>query len=730
MKKEKKNYLSKRLAVIITIGLNTLILNAQEADTMITQELNEVIISATRSEKKVDEIGKSITVITADDLKNCNYNNVSDLLSQQEGFSIIGTGQNPGALQGLYLRGSNTKHTSIYIDGVRVTDPSSPDNAVDLSELSLINIERIEIVRGTQSTLYGSSTIGGTINIITKKNSEKGFHITTEAKAGVFGKSTSLFSENIFLNYTTKNGFYLNGEVVNLNTKGLDATTDTVTLSSTYNNRDKDNFKKTDIVGKVGFKNKKYDIYGSYKIATQVADIDDGAYRDDDNNTLEFNRNTISYGVTYKLSDNLNFTFSGGYSNMSRLNIDDSSVVDFSGITDKSYFKSNYTGNILNNELQSNLKFDKTDYVIGIGQYTEKMNIETDYYNEQWGPYLLQNNLDSLNIQSSINNIFLHANLKGELINEKWKGFNLALGGRYNNHSAFGNNFTYEINPSYKTPHNGLIYLLYSTGFNAPSLYQLYTPEKNYISNTSRGNNKLTPENAITIEAGLKQKINKNIYFSAALFNTIIHNTIEYVYLWDKNIGIDTLGNDWMRDDFRGDTYINIGKQITQGIEINASVKLNDKLTVKTNISILNGKLYFNPDFTDTSITQGHHVQLYNNGAFLNKNIEAQGLTRRPNIANVSLTYNLTKKLTLSTDVRYVSTKEDIFYDAMLGPYGALNTSKVSEYALCDIGAKYKFNKKLFAAMRAENIFNTKYEEIKGYNTRGRGFYLNVNYSF
>lgn len=73
------------------------------------------------------------------------------------------------------MRGANSNHTVIMVDGMRLSDPSSVDNALDLGELSLTNIERIEIVRGAHSTLYGSSAIGGAVNIITKKNDRLGF---------------------------------------------------------------------------------------------------------------------------------------------------------------------------------------------------------------------------------------------------------------------------------------------------------------------------------------------------------------------------------------------------------------------------------------------------------------------------------------------------------------------------------------------------------------------------
>src|SRR5215216_6710116 len=170
---------------------------AQE-DSSRVKQLNEVVVIATRSEKKVIDAPKSVTVITSKDFQQLPYQNVADLLSRYEGIFATGTFQNPGSLQYLYLRGADARQTLIMVDGVRLSDAATPDNSIDLSELSLANIERIEIVRGSQGTLYGSSAIGGTINIITKKHAKQGLSANANLQAGSFGNKT--FATNNLLN--------------------------------------------------------------------------------------------------------------------------------------------------------------------------------------------------------------------------------------------------------------------------------------------------------------------------------------------------------------------------------------------------------------------------------------------------------------------------------------------------------------------------------------------------
>ncbi len=134
--------------IAVTLLAASQLSHAQQVDTSKTVELKPVIITATRSEKDPTEIGRSITTIPNEQIKSSGANTVAELLSQQEGIFIVGAGQNPGSLQSIFTRGANSNQTNILIDGMKISNPSSTDNGLNLSELSLSNIERIEIVRG------------------------------------------------------------------------------------------------------------------------------------------------------------------------------------------------------------------------------------------------------------------------------------------------------------------------------------------------------------------------------------------------------------------------------------------------------------------------------------------------------------------------------------------------------------------------------------------------------
>jgi len=705
---------------------------AQDAakDTARTYQLSEVIVTATRSEKNPADVGRSITLITQGQMRNSIYNNVAELLSQQEGLYIVGTGQNPGMLQSIFTRGGASNQTTIMIDEVRITDPSGVNNALDLSELSFAGSERIEIVRGSHSTLYGSSAIGGVVNIFTEKNRRPGVHTDVELRTGTFGSGTSTLSENVFLNYTDLTGFYASAAINNSNIKGLDATVDTVTNPNVFKNRDKDGSDKRDVIGKIGFKNDQLDVYASYKNTSRKTDIDKGAYRDDDNYTLDFKRNLFTYGAAYKMSNDVYLKYLGGYSDTKRVAVDDSSVIDKLGNSDHTYFEGTWKGRMSTNEIQANVRQKGFEGVFGGGYYRETMTSQTYYYSRSsFGVFESNTNLDTLNLDASTKNIFAHIDLNGTLVHEVLSGIALALGMRLNNHNAYGTNLTYEINPSLRISDHSLLYASYSTGFNAPSLYQLYAPDKNYISGITRGNKYLKPETSASYEIGFKQSLGNSIKLAVAYFNAVVNDAIENIYLWDKNIGIDTLGNNWARDDFRGDTYLNVGKQSTSGVEFTLASQISEKLLFTGNFSMVSGELTYNPSDIDASQTRGNHVQVFSNGAFISKKVESLGLVRRPNTVNLSLTYKPIDKLALRVDVSHVGARSDIFYNSTLGPYGALGSVPVADYTLVDFSQKFTLNEHISIIARVENIFDTKYAEINGFTTRGRGVYLSVGYA-
>lgn len=719
----------KHTSTILFAGLLFLFLNCfaeEEAlDTSRVYRLKEVVITATRSGKDLRDIGRSVTLLTREQLDNALVSDVSNVLTRQQGMYVVGAGQNPGMVQSIFMRGTNTNHMAILVDDVRISDPSGVNNALDLSELSLVGLERVEIVRGSHSTLYGSSAIGGVVNLITRKQNNPGFNGHADVTAGTFGRGSFAFSQNLFLNFSSDNGWYVNGAVFNSKVNGLDATIDTVRNQHPLPPRDRDRFAHLDLIGKIGYTDERWDVYGSYKRTNQKTDIDETAYMDDDNYTIDFHRDLFTYGASYRVYENLSLKFVGGYSAMGRSATDDSSAIDLQGNTDQTYAHNRWRGTTWTNEIQTNFAADGFEAVIGAGLYREAMGIKTYFYSGAFGGFESGSDLDTLNLHASTRSIFVHLDIRGSLIEPEFAWLSCALGGRWYHHSTFGNRFTSVVNPSIRLSNSSLLYGSYSAGFNAPSLYQLYTPEKDFISGITRGNSNLQPEISSSFEIGIKHDLDSRWSFGINYFHTIVDNVIEYIYLWDGASAVDTL--DFA--DFRGDTYLNLGTLTSRGIELTVRAQLNDWLWIDGNFSMVSGKLRYVPSDVDAAHTQGNHVQIFNSGTFVDRGVEISGLVRRPNVANISLLYKPLDEFFLRVDVRHVGERRDIYYSSALGPFGALGTMPVADYTLVDVSQRYKFDKHFSLAAKVENIFDTRYVEINGFTTRGRGLYLKAQYS-
>ncbi len=157
--------------------------------------LEDVVVTASRTETPLSQVASSVTVIDEEEITARQKSTVLELLRSVPGVDVVQSGGFGGATS-IYLRGTATRHTLVLIDGVEYSDPTSITRSADIANLTTDNIERIEIVRGAQSVLYGSDAIGGVINIITKKGHGKvkayasvegGSYHTWREKAGISG---------------------------------------------------------------------------------------------------------------------------------------------------------------------------------------------------------------------------------------------------------------------------------------------------------------------------------------------------------------------------------------------------------------------------------------------------------------------------------------------------------------------------------------------------------------
>ena len=131
-----------------------------------------VVVTATRTPQPIDVTGESVAVITGDDLQTQQIDVATDALAEVPGV-VVNRNGGIGQTTSVNIRGAETGQTLVLIDGVRLNDPSSVDDQAVLGDLLVNNVDRIEVLRGPQSTLYGSDAIGGVINIVTADPTER-----------------------------------------------------------------------------------------------------------------------------------------------------------------------------------------------------------------------------------------------------------------------------------------------------------------------------------------------------------------------------------------------------------------------------------------------------------------------------------------------------------------------------------------------------------------------------
>jgi outer membrane cobalamin receptor len=168
-----------------------------------TIKLKEVVVTATRIEESVEDVAQDVTVITRKEIESGSYGNISEVIRNVAGLNLFEYG-NRGATASVSLRGSTSEQVLILIDGKRLNKPG--DGQVDLNAISipLENIERIEILRGASSALYGADAMGGVINIITRIPDEPATKFSASYGRFVTGDLSFNTSRKI-----GKTGFYL-----------------------------------------------------------------------------------------------------------------------------------------------------------------------------------------------------------------------------------------------------------------------------------------------------------------------------------------------------------------------------------------------------------------------------------------------------------------------------------------------------------------------------------------
>jgi vitamin B12 transporter len=504
------------------------------------KSLDDVIITANRIEQKQSQTGKVIAVIDKEILNRSQGKTLSQVLNEQAGITVNGALNNPGTVQTVYMRGANSGRALILIDGLPVNDPSQINNEFDLNLIQLNEVERIEIARGAQSTLYGSDAVTGVINIITtNKDKKKPVHV----KAGASGGNLGVLRTNL----------QLFGKINQLEYQVKGAQFRSTGFSTALDEKNTSGFDRD------GFNGKTLSAALTYHITRQLSlrgfvqnndyktDIDNGAFKDDQDFTQK-NKNLNTGGGLNWRNTWMKVTANFMYSQTERNFLDDStSIGGFAKFARDDYYSQSRFGEIFATFNIHPQMVLLTGYDIRISSFNNQYLSVSSF-----GPFISTFNDTSIRQES------LYASL---IFNDANKKLSIEAGGRVNVNSKYGANYTYTFNPSYAFSEKLQVFGSVATGFKVPSLYQLYAG--------FAGNDRLQPEESINYEAGVRYAQKK------------VQQRLVYFY---RNVN---RGIDFNFIDFR---YYNIPNQRAHGIEYEVSWQPVRNLDIRANASFLNGK--------------------------------------------------------------------------------------------------------------------------------------------
>ena len=488
-------------AVAILALLNTCVY-AQEVDSTKVNQLKEVVVSDTKFAQSKEKSGKVIEVITAKDLEKKSGQSLANVLSQVAGVEINGNQSANGKNLGYYLRGGKNRQILILIDGIPVTDASGISFEYDLRLLPVEQVEKIEIMKGAASTLYGTGAATGVINITLKKSAKKDIQGNAYVNIG----SNNTADNHKYKGQDFNQGLSVNGNFKKVNYFAGFNSTETKGMSQIAGeNYEPDSFSRQNLLAKVGFKatNKlSLDFFGNYDKIKNNYDLtfDNTGFDDTPANVTTSKQIRFGFSPKYKYNKG-EFVLNSGFTKITR---DYNELNTFSNTMDYSVYDSRSV--VLDGFNKYN--FSKQLFVIlGANYQFNDMKSQTPFST-------IENENTKFNIIDGYTTVVFNSNF----------GFNINAGARLNHHSAYGNNLVANINPSYnfKTSFPLKVLASVSTAYVTPSLYQLYS---------QYGNANLTPEKNATVEAGFETElVNKKVKLNAVAFYRNQNNAIDFYF--------------------------------------------------------------------------------------------------------------------------------------------------------------------------------------------------------
>ncbi|HEV2563360.1 MAG TPA: TonB-dependent receptor [Rhizomicrobium sp.] len=502
-----------------------------------------IVVTATRTPMPRERTGESVSVITGSDLQTQQTVALSDALGETPGLTVNRNGP-MGQPTSIGIRGGETGQTLVLIDGVRINDPSGTDEGAILGDLLVNNIDRVEILRGPQSTLYGSDAIGGVINVLTRRGGETPVQLRASAEGGSF----DTYRLNAAADGTVDNVDY--GAAVNyLHTNGVSA------ADSRHGNPETDGYGNFGATGNARMHvsdQVSIDLRSYYVSARD--DFDDGAvsfappYPPADSAAYNTNRLLAGYaGVNVDL-------FDGKFHNRLAAMGSKSGRKFFDSAFDTIHENAANKGDATRFEYQGIVDLSPSDQ-ISFGAETQRLSFTGDFFSS---------------FSAFDSHATGHSRINGYYAQGQTTLFDaltLTGGVRYDDDADFGHHTSLKLAGAWQIMDGTTLHANYGDGFKAPSLYELF-------SQFSSVRGPLRPEVAKGWEAGADQKfLNNRMRASLTYFERKATNLIDFTSCstpqecTERPFGF----------------YYNVGRTQSKGVEAEIAGAISDTLNLTAN---------------------------------------------------------------------------------------------------------------------------------------------------
>jgi vitamin B12 transporter len=486
------------------------------------QKEKDVVVTASRLDEPSRDVASDVTVIPASDISNAQQRMLSTALREVPALDVNQSG-GLGGLTSVFIRGANSGQTLVLIDGVIVNDPISADRGFDFANLTTDNIDRVEVLRGPQSVLYGSDAIGGVINVITRRG-QGDPHATFTLEGGSFATyrgSAAVSGGSGMVNYSFG--------ASHAQSAGISS------AASDLGNTERDGYRNDTFSGRIGVTPAPwFDVDVMARGTQSRADEDNGggAGMDDPNRVLSVDQYLFRVAPRTMLFDGFweqTLAFS-----VTSYDTHDDNPPD--GQTGGAYSFSVFRSRLVVLDWQNTLRIqDSQALVVGLTFRQENGESSTASFDPVFGPFVSVLGDQSAWIRSAYGEYRIHL----------WDRLTASAGARVDDHKEFGTHGTYRGTAAYVLEETDTkLRSTIGTGFKAPSLFELYS---------SFGNPDLKPEESMGWDVGFDQGIaNRTVVASVSYFRNNFTNLIDF--------------------DSAASKYFNTGRAGTSGVE--AAVKI------------------------------------------------------------------------------------------------------------------------------------------------------------